>query len=106
MAVDSLSRPTGMGGSRSLAAPTPKETLARSPRSGLVFPKPVEPIRCQLGVPDRVLDVFVSQVVLDRSSVVAVIRQLEPAGMAQHMRMNRKPKSRQFAGTGDNLTNN
>ena len=43
------------------------------------------------------LDILVPEIVLDRPCVVAVIRQLEPAGMAQHVRMHRKPKSRELA---------
>ncbi len=50
------------------------------------------------------LNVLVSQVMLDRSSVMAVIRQLEPASMAQHMWMHRKPKSRELTGASDDLT--
>jgi hypothetical protein len=40
-----------------------------SPTSLLVLAEPLEPIRRQLGIPDRVLDVPVSQVVLDRARV-------------------------------------
>ena len=58
-----------------------------------VVPEPVEPVRRELGVPDRVLDVFVSQVMLDRSSVVAIIGELEPTSMAQHVGMYRKLKT-------------
>ncbi len=70
-----------------------------------VFPETVEPVRGELGVPDRMLNVFVSQVVLDRPGVVAVIGKLEPASMAQHVRMDRKPDTRPFTGPSDDLTN-
>jgi hypothetical protein len=39
---------------------------------------------------DRVLDVLVPEVVLQGPRVVAVIRELEPTGMAKHVRVDRK----------------
>ncbi len=60
----------------------------------LVLPESVEPVRRKLGVPHRMLNVFVSQVMLDRPGVVAVIGELEPARMAQHVRVYRKPDTR------------
>ncbi len=59
----------------------------------LVVPESVEPIRRQLGVPNRVLDVFVSQVVLDGSGIVAIIGELETTRVSQHMRMHWEPKT-------------
>ncbi len=70
----------------------------------LVLPKSVEPVRCKLGVPHRVLDVLMSQVMLDRSSIMAVVGEFKPAGMAQHVRVHRKPKSRELTGPSDDLT--
>ena len=53
-------------------------------------PKVLEPVGCHLGVPDRVLDVLVPEVVLQGPGVVAVVGQFEPAGMAKHVRVDRE----------------
>src|SRR5262245_37961089 len=53
-------------------------------------PKVLEAIGRHLGVPDRVLDVLVPEVVLQRPRVVAIIGELEPTGMAQHVRVDRE----------------
>src|SRR5262245_34508866 len=53
-----------------------------------VPPKVLESVGRHFGVPDRVLDVLVPEVVLQGARVVAVIRELEPAGMAKHMRVD------------------
>lgn len=37
------------------------------------------------------LDIFMAQIVLQRTSILPVIGQLEATGMAQHVRMHRKP---------------
>jgi hypothetical protein len=54
----------------------------------LVLPKVLEPLRRQLGVSNGVLNVLVSQIVLKRARVLMVIGKLEPAGVAQHVRMD------------------
>src|SRR5262249_61033796 len=54
------------------------------------LPKVLEPVRRHFGVPDRVLNVLVAEVVLQGPRVVAIIGQLEPAGMAKHVRVDRK----------------
>jgi hypothetical protein len=54
------------------------------------LPKVLEAVGRHFGVPDRVLNVFVPKVVLQGSRVVAIIGQLEPAGMAQHVGMDRE----------------
>jgi hypothetical protein len=53
-------------------------------------PEVLKPIRCQLGVPNSVLDVFVAEPSLQRTGVVAGVRQGVAAAMAQHVRMDRK----------------
>src|SRR5262249_19488960 len=58
--------------------------------SSSVSPKILESVGRHFGVPDRVLDVLVAEVVLQGPRVVAIIRQLEPAGMAKHVRVDRK----------------
>src|SRR5262249_55674997 len=55
-----------------------------------VPPKVLESVGRHFGVPDRVLDVLVAKVVLQGPRVVAIIGQLEPAGMAQHVWVDRK----------------
>jgi hypothetical protein len=47
-----------------------------------LFPKVPEPIRGQLGISDRMLNVLVSEVVLQSPGVVAVVGELVAAGMA------------------------
>lgn len=68
-----------------------------------ILPKIPEPIRRQLGVPHRVLDVLVPQVVLDRPGVVPVVRQLEPTPMPQHVRMYREVEAGLAPCPGDQL---
>src|SRR5262245_65057779 len=48
-----------------------------------VSPKILESVGRHFGVPDRILDVPVAEVVLQSPCLVAIIGQLEPAGMAQ-----------------------
>src|SRR5215471_17702079 len=53
-------------------------------------PKVLEPIGCHVGVPDGVLNVLVSEVMLQGPRVVAVVGELEPTGMAKHVRVDRE----------------
>src|SRR5262249_39782658 len=53
-------------------------------------PKVLEPVGRHVGVPDRVLDVLVPEVVLQGARVVAIVGELEPAGMGQHVRVDRE----------------
>jgi len=55
-----------------------------------VPPKLFEAVGRHVGVPDRVLNVLVAEVVLQGPRVVAVVGQLEPAGMAKHVRVDRE----------------
>jgi hypothetical protein len=55
-----------------------------------VPPKVLEPVGRHFGVPDRVLDILVPEVVLQGPRVVTIIGQLEPAGMAKHVRVDRE----------------
>ena len=63
--------------------------VARSRRE-LVPPKVLESVGRHFGVPDRVLNVLVPEVVLEGPRVVAIIGQLEPAGMAKHVGVDRE----------------
>src|SRR5262249_41449273 len=53
-------------------------------------PKVLEPVGRHFGIPDGVLNVLVAQVVLQGPRVVAIVRELEPAGMAKHVRVDRE----------------
>ena len=55
-----------------------------------VPPKVLEPVGRHFGVPDRVLNVLVPEVVLQGSRIVAIIGQLKPAGMAKHVWVDRE----------------
>ena len=55
-----------------------------------VPPKVLEPVRRHFGVPDRVLNVLVPEVVLERSRVVAIVGEFEPTGMAKHVWVDRE----------------
>src|SRR6516162_2828288 len=62
---------------------------ARSRRE-VVPPKVVEPVGRHFGVPDRVLNVLVTEVVLQGPRVVAIVGELEPAVMAKHVGVDRE----------------
>ena len=49
----------------------------------LVLPKPVEPTRCHLRVPNSVLYLPVSEIMLQRAGIVACVGQLEAASVPQ-----------------------
>src|SRR5262245_25618509 len=56
----------------------------------LIPPKVLEAVGRHFGVPDRVLNVLVPEVVLQGARVVAIVCELEPAGMAKHVRVDRE----------------
>ena len=62
----------------------------KPPRRGLITPEILEPVGRHVGVPDRVLNVLVPEVVLQSPRVVAVVGELEPAGMAKHVWVDRE----------------
>jgi len=64
-------------------------TRGKHPESS-VPPKVFEAVRCHFGVPNRVLDVLVPEVVLEGARVVTVICELEPTGVAKHVWVDRK----------------
>jgi len=69
------------------AASTANPSHGAAVFGALVPPKPFEPIGCKRGLPGRILNVAVTQVSLERPGIDAVIRQLEAAGVAQHVGM-------------------
>ena len=52
--------------------------------------KSLESVGRHFGVPDRVLNVLVPEVALQGPRVVAIVGELEPAGVAKHVRVDRK----------------
>ena len=55
-----------------------------------VPPKILESVGRHFGVPDGVLNVLVAEVVLQGPRVAAIVRELEPTGMAKHVRVDRE----------------
>jgi hypothetical protein len=55
-----------------------------------VLPEILESIRSHLGVSNRVHDIFVANIVLERSGVVPVVSELVARGVPEHVRVNRK----------------
>src|SRR5262245_32461923 len=68
--------------------------MTRRTQSGgngsLIAPEVFEPVRRQLGVPDRVLDVLVAEPCLQRPRIVPGIGQGVAAGVPQHVREDRE----------------
>src|SRR5262249_50910819 len=50
-----------------------------------IFPPALESCRCQLGIANRVLNVFVPQVRLQRSRIPPRVRLVETAGVPEHV---------------------
>ena len=59
-------------------------------RARSALPEIVEPGRRQLGVPHRVLDRPVPKPILNSAGVVAVVGELEAAGMPEHVDVDRE----------------
>jgi hypothetical protein len=59
-------------------------------QTSVAFPKILESVGRHFGVPDGVLNVLVPEVLLQGPRVVAIIGQLEPAGMAKHVGVDRE----------------
>ena len=57
---------------------------------GSVPPKVLESHRGKLRITDRVLDVLVTQVVLDRTCIVPIVGQFITCSMTQHVSMDRE----------------
>ena len=58
-----------------------------------ILPEPIEPISRQFRIPDGMLDIPVSHVMLDRPGVMAIVGQLEAAPVTEHVRMDREGDS-------------
>jgi hypothetical protein len=59
-------------------------------QASVASPKVFKAVRRHLGVPDRVLNVLVPEVVLQGPCVVPVVGEFEPTGMAKHVRVDRE----------------
>src|SRR6516225_4627565 len=66
----------------------------------LILPEVFEPARRQGRVAGRGHDRSVAEIGLDGASVVAVVGELEPAGMPQHVRMHEEREFRRHARPG------
>jgi hypothetical protein len=71
----------------------------------LVFPECFEAARGQLRIADGVGDIPVTQVLLDRPRIVSLVGQLEPAGVAEHVGMNREGEAGGLADARHELPN-
>src|SRR6516225_11730677 len=67
----------------------------------LILPEVFEPVRGQGRVADRGHDRSVAEIGLDGASVVAVVGELEPAGMPQHVGMHEECEFRSHARPGN-----
>src|SRR4030081_1681178 len=67
----------------------------------LILPETLEAIRRQSGVAHRRGNRPVTEIMLDRASVLPVVGQLVPAAVAQHVAVNEKAELGGFTGTGD-----
>jgi hypothetical protein len=82
------------------ARDTPKSRYYLAPGCGVSTagsglspaPEVLELGRCQLGIPDCVLDGFVPQVILNAPRIVACIGKGVAAGMPEHVDVNREAK--------------
>ena len=63
----------------------------------LIFPEVFESVRSQGRVADRGHDRSVAEIGLDGASVVAVVGELEPSGMPQHVGMHEEREFRRHA---------
>jgi len=70
------------------AVQTPAALASKGLGTHSVFPPPLKPCRRQLGVADRVLDVLVPEVRLQRSGISAGIRLVEAASVSEHVRVH------------------
>ena len=67
-------------------------------RGASVFKEPREPTRRELGIDDRVLDLDVSQVILDSTGIESLSRKVVSACVSEHMWMGRESQVRDSTG--------
>ena len=61
---------------------------AGRPEVRSALPKVLEPVGCHVGVPDGVLNALVPEIVLQGTGIMAIVGELEPTGMAKHVRVD------------------
>src|SRR5215472_12112878 len=83
--------------------PMRKGARSRSPALGSVRPKALEAICRELGIADRMLDVSVPEVVLQGAGVLPIVRELEAAGVPEHVRVHREAKRARLADPRERL---
>jgi len=54
----------------------------------IITAKVLEPIDGQLGIADGVLDVLMTEIMLERASIVAIVGELVAAGVPEHVRVD------------------
>src|SRR5262245_25266611 len=69
----------------------------------LILPPALEPGRRQFGISDRVLNVLVPEIGLQRPRIPASVRQLVAAGVAEHMRVRLDLEPGRLASPADEL---
>ena len=69
-----------------------------------ILPEVFEPVRSQFCVARRVLDVAVSQIMLNGSCILSVIGELVAGSVAQHMWVDGERQSGLLAGADNDLT--
>ena len=63
-----------------------------------IIPEIKKPMGCKLCIAYRVLNISVTEILLNGAGINALIGEVKPAGMSQHMGMNRKRQPRFFSG--------
>jgi hypothetical protein len=71
----------------------------------LVLPKISESAGRKFGIADGMLYVLVAEIELNRTSILAGIREIETRRMPKHMRMDWKPDAGRLGGFGDYVMN-
>ena len=69
--------------------------------SRLVFPEVAESRGCEFSVANRVLNVLVAEILLNRSCIVAVVGELVAGRVTKHVWMNWKIESSLFGSSGN-----
>lgn len=68
-----------------------------------ILPEVLEPLWAQFSVSNRVLDVLVPEVQLNRPGIVASVGEIEAGGVTQHVRVNWKLDASGLTSTRDYL---
>ena len=69
----------------------------------LVFPEIPKPAGRQLRISDRVLNILVAKIKLDRPRILASVRKIKARRVPQHVRMDWKLDPRRLRGFGNDV---